>query len=126
MTLMGVKMAVLGSTSNGPYSVITLMSIPSGQNSPEQAQQQFREMMKQQGRSLGEVTEKRPDETFKVRGEDTVAEVGLIGGKDGAENALQYNLRLKGAEGNTVMMMIQGPESVITHDWVQNFLSTVK
>jgi hypothetical protein len=122
MSMMGVKMAVLGAGEGGPSrAALMLMSIPAGATNTEEMQRQLEQAMKQQGQGTEEITEKRPNETFKIRGEDTVAQVGA-----GGANHIQYTLTTKGASGSPVLIVLTGSEQLLTRDWVQDFLDTVK
>ena len=126
MSMMGLKMAMFmktpGDESNGS---LMIGSFPSGGQSREQFQAQIQQNMKQQGHSA-EITEKRPAETFKVRGQDVTADVGLVSPKDAEVKVIQYTLTVDAASGKMGMIMISGPEKTFDHAWVQKFLDTVK
>jgi hypothetical protein len=127
-SILGWKMAVLAAPGSQDLERggIMLMSIPVAMNT-KQAEQQLKEAIKGQGGpGQDEVTEQLPAETFKVRGEDVTAQVGVTGGGDGKPRTLQYSMTFKGASEGLVLLMIGGPEEMDTHDWVQNFLDTVR
>jgi len=126
MSMMGLKMAMLmrNPTDESAGSII-IASFPAGKGSQEQFQKQIDDSMKQQGRSR-EVSERRPAETFKVRGKEVTAEVGLIGAKDSPSRSIQYTVIFEGEPGKMAMIVLSGPEKTTDHDWVQKFLDTVK
>lgn len=124
MSMMGFKMIALGSqTEHG--SMIMLMTIPGGKGNQEQLKTQMNANLEKQGQANASV-EQRPAEKFKVRGQDINAQVNLVTPKQGGAPMLQYMLAPDGANGDTVLLVIQGGEKSITHDWVQKFLDTVK
>jgi hypothetical protein len=125
MSMMGMKVAMLASPSGPNGGVIMLMALPAGIANTEDVQRQMRETMRQQGRGFQDVTEQRPSEMFTVRGEPVEAQVGA-GGGDGAEKHIQYTLTAKNAANAPVLVLVGGPESMVTHEWVQDFLDTVK
>ncbi|HEX5000323.1 MAG TPA: hypothetical protein VFY29_19025 [Terriglobia bacterium] len=128
MSMMGVKLAVLGHPegSDPREEMIVLMEFPGSANS-EEMRNRFREAMKNQGQADDEeVAEQRPSETFMVQGAETEARVTLLGGRAGGRKSLQYMLTLQSVSGKPALVVINGPEDVITHEWVQNFLNSVQ
>ena len=127
MSMMGMQMASLtrGTPNEQGSGMIMIASFPAGKDTQEQFRTQIDQSMKQQGQSR-EVSEQRPAETFKVRGQDVSAQVGVIGAKDSPARSLQYMLTIDGAPGKMLMITIQGPESTTDHAWVQKFLDTIK
>ena len=124
-SMMGMKMAVIGSQKGeeSQRGMIMFMTMPEAMATDE-AERQLRDAMQRQDRNGGQETrDPRPGETFKVRGKDVATPVTLI--ETNSKKTLQYTLTLKETDHLTLMMII-GPEESTTHDWVQNFLNTVK
>src|SRR5207237_7131491 len=103
---------------------IVLMTMP-GMANQEQLRAQMRANMEKQGRSQ-EVVEKRKNETFKVRGKEVESSVEVTSPKGSDARMLQYTFAVDGAAGQTVLLVVTGPEKDADHAWVQKFLDTVK
>jgi hypothetical protein len=128
VSMMGVKFAVFGpaNAQDASGAAIVLGNFPSGKQNQEQFQRQLKESMEKKGHSQ-EVSEQRPAETFKVRGNDVPAQVAVMSQKNNADaKILQYILALDNTGGNTTLIMVMGPEKTTDHAWVQKFLDTVK
>jgi hypothetical protein len=123
-SILGVKTAFLA--ESGGNGVIALVSIPSQKANREEIERQVSTAMEKQGRGQAAISEKRGNEIFSVRGKDAVADVGIVVGKNGAENVLKYTLVLENSASGHVMLIISGSEATTTHDWVQQFLDSVK
>jgi hypothetical protein len=127
VSMMGFKMASLASGTPGQPGVgmILMVSMPGGKENQEQLRTQMRQNMEKQGQSQ-EIVEKRKSETFKVRGKDVDATVEVTKTKGSDARMLQYTIPLENAAGNTVLLLLAGPEQQEDHAWVQKFLDTVK
>jgi hypothetical protein len=126
MSMMGVKMATLisGTPGQAGSGSIVLVTMP-GKGNQEQLRAQMRANMEKQGQSQ-EIVEKRKNETFKVRGKDVDATVDVTIPKGSDGRMLSYTIPVDDASGNTVLVMLSGPEKQADHDWVQKFLDSVK
>jgi hypothetical protein len=125
LSTLGMKTALLTApgTDNPEQGGIMLMTIPVAM-STEQAEQQLRAQMDRRGGAGRIAQDRRPSENFTVRGETLPAQVGASGSD--TPKTIHYTLVLKGAANTTALLLISGPEDEITHDWVQEFLKTVK
>lgn len=126
MSIAGVKMASLvsGTPGQAGCGALVLVTMP-GKGNQEQLRAQMRQNMEKQGQSQ-EIVEKRKNETFKVRGKDVDATVDVTSVKGSEAHMLQYTIPVDNASGNTVLVMLSGPEKQADHDWVQKFLDSVK
>jgi hypothetical protein len=124
MSIMGMKTAMLAEI--GGNGSIMVMTFPSQKANKEGIERKLNAAMEKQGRGQAAISEKRASETFNVRGKNVVAEVGVVGGKNGTNNALRYALTLESSSGGLAMLMISGSEETTTHDWVQKLLDSVK
>jgi hypothetical protein len=125
MSMMGMTSAVLVAGPDGSGGTIVFSVIPAAQGSQEQFEKQLKASLEKQGQNQ-EVTEQRKAETFKVRGRDVTAQVGVVSPKGSEARSLQYTITFEGGSGKTVMLMVSGPEQTTDHAWVQKFLDTVK
>jgi hypothetical protein len=116
---------VSGTAGQAGCGTIVLVTMPGGKENQEQMRIQMRQNMEKQGQSQ-EIVEKRKNETFKVRGKDVDATVELTSPKGTDARMLQYSLSVNNAAGNTVLLVLTGPEKQADHDWVQKFLDSVK
>lgn len=126
MSMMGFKMIALGAQGDIGKGMIMLMTVPGGKGNQEQLKAQMNANMQMQGQNQNTVSEPRPAEKFKVRGQELPAQVNLVTPKNGGTPQLQYMLAPDASNGDTVLLVIQGAEKNVTHDWVQKFLDTVK
>jgi hypothetical protein len=124
MSMMGVKNAML--KESGGSGLIMLMTFPSQSANRGDVERQLTAAMEKQGRGQAAISEKRANETFNMHGKDTVAEVGVVAGKNGADDSLRYTLIVENSAGGLVMLIISGSEKTTTHDWVQELLDSVK
>ena len=125
MSMMGMTSAVLVAGPDGSGGSIVFAVIPAAQGNQEQFEKQLKASLEKQGQNQ-EVTEQRKAETFKVRGRDVTAQVGVVSPKGSEARSLQYTITFEGGSGKTVMLMVSGPEQTTDHAWVQKFLDTVK
>jgi len=119
-----IKMAMfIGTDSANPGSMLILAS----GGSMDAMQQQMHQAMEQRGGGKMRVSEKLDDEKFQAQGKEVPAVVSLAQqGGDNTPRLLQYMMTLSGPRGNEVVLMIIGNEKIATHEWVQQFLDTVK
>src|SRR6185503_3702237 len=124
VSMMGFRTATFGPEDPKATGNIMLMvaSFPSGKQSQEQYQQQIDANLKKQGHSQ-EGSERLPNETFKVRGNDVTAQVSAIKDENGGVRSLQYMLTFENG-GKMAMITLMGPEKTVDHAWVQKFLDT--
>jgi hypothetical protein len=123
MNIMGVNMAGLAPQGKPESTgMIMLMTIPGGKNNRDA----LRNSMDRQNAGKDVNSQKLAPQAFKVRGENTPAEVQKFTRNQGAEASLQYSLYVTSAKGDLVLVNVTGPETTTTHDWVQKFLDTVK
>jgi hypothetical protein len=126
VSIAGFRTATLMSGTAGQpgNSALVLVTMP-GKENQEQLRAKMKENLEKQGQSQ-EVVEKRKSQTFKVRGKDVDAAVDVTIHKGADERMLQYTLSIDNSAGNTVILLLSGPETKTDHDWVQKFLDTVK
>ncbi len=125
MSMMGVKMATLGSGAPGQPNNSTIVLVTMPGTNQEQMRAQMRANMEKQGQSQ-EIVEKKKNETFKVRGKEVDATVDVTIPKGADARQLTYTFALDNATGHTVLLVLSGPENQADHAWVQKFLDTVK
>jgi hypothetical protein len=127
MDIAGTKMVTLMDKSGPqPGAMLFLASLPSGGNE-DATQKQMLQSMEKRGGGKMNVAERRPDETFHAQGTDVTAKVNILQrGGDNAPRQIQYVLALRGTSGKPVITMFMGREETTTHEWVQQFLDTVK
>jgi hypothetical protein len=101
--------------------MIMLMTIPGGKNNRDA----LRNSMDRQNAGKDVNSQKLAPQAFKVRGENTPAEVQKFTRNQG-EASLQYSLYVTSAKGDLVLVNVTGPETTTTHDWVQKFLDTIQ
>jgi hypothetical protein len=127
MAMMGVNMVMLASQGKPESSgMIMLMTIPGGKNNRDALRKSMNDNMERQNAGKDISSQKLAPQSFKVRGENTPAEVQKFDHKQGGEASLQYTLYVTSAKGDLVLVNVTGPETTTTHDWVQKFLDTVK
>jgi hypothetical protein len=127
MKVAGVKMAVLmGPEGSGNRSLLILAAMKPG-SGQEAMQKSMLEAMERQGGGKLQVAEKRTGETFRAQGQEVSAMVNVVQkGGDSAQRLLQYVMTLRGAAGDKVFLMLIGNEATATHEWIQQFLDTIK
>ncbi len=125
LAMMGVKMAALTSRGGAePIASMVLFTIPGGKTNKDELRRQMNTNLEKQGRSHN-IVEHKPDEKFKVRGQEVEAKVEVTADSQGTRS-LQYGLAIDGAGGNLVLLMLIGGEKTLDHDSVQRFLDTIK
>jgi hypothetical protein len=124
LSMMGVKSAMLMESEG--RGAILLMTFQSQGSNREDIERRVSAVMEKQGWSWAANSNKRAVETFNVRGKEAMAEVGVVAGKNGAEDTLQYTLALESSVGSPLIMMIYGNEKTITHEWIQTLLDSVQ
>jgi hypothetical protein len=98
---MGFKMAMLGSGDpKAPDGMIIFATYEGAKLSKEQLEQQIKQSMEKQGHSQ-QVSERRPAETFKVKGKDVPAQVAVVKNENTNGTALQYTLTLESPSGQS-------------------------
>jgi len=124
MSMMGMKMATLESGARGDpnNSRIVLMQMPNTRADQDAVRKQMIDSMERRG-GYQSFLNRRPDETFRLRGADIQAQVNSRSDKS---NSVQYTLVFQGTSGKTVMLMVSGDENRITHEFVQMLLDSVK
>jgi hypothetical protein len=124
MSMMGMKMATLESGVRGApnNSRIMLMELSNPRADQEVVRKQMVDSMERRG-GYESFLNRRPDETFQLRGADIQAQVNS---RDDKSNSVQYTLVFQGTSGKTVMLIVSGDETRITHEFVQMLLDSVK
>jgi hypothetical protein len=126
MNAFNMKMATLASSDGNPRnrSTIVLMAMKGG--NADAMQKAIADNMARGGQTTSDVSEQRPNETFRFRGADVPAQVRAGPVRRGGDpNAVQYSIALPGKSGDVVMLMVNGSDQEITHEWVQNLLDSV-
>lgn|SRR5262245_17083693 len=127
ISTMGMRMATLDAPSDGgrnSRSSIVLIEMQGGRSNQNQdaMRQEILDRLAREG-NYEAYLNRRPDETFRLRNMDIQAQVKERGNQSGS---LQYTFVLEGKNGKVVMLMVGGDEKLVTHEWVQGLLDTVK